>query len=41
MDGKIDYAALPVIAEILGIDDVEAWLLNMLVIRQFMSDQDG
>jgi len=31
LGGTIDYSGLPVVAEILGINDIE-WLINMLIL---------
>jgi hypothetical protein len=31
LGGQIDYSGLPVVAEILGINDIE-WLVNMLIL---------
>jgi hypothetical protein len=33
--GGIDWAALPVVAEMLGIEDVETLILQLIEIREF------
>jgi hypothetical protein len=38
MDGAIDWAALPIIIELLGVDDVEALVVHLQLIRQRKSD---
>ena len=41
MDGGIDWAALPVLVEIYGVDDIEVLLAELLSIRshvRFMSE---
>jgi hypothetical protein len=35
MGGEIDWAALPVIAEMFGIDDVEELIVQLVEIREF------
>jgi len=36
--GAIDWAGLPVVVELLGIDDVELLIKHMLLIREFQND---
>ena len=38
MGGAIDWAALPWVAEYLGIDDLDAAILDMTVIRDWQRD---
>jgi hypothetical protein len=33
--GGIDWNALPVVAEMLGVEDVETLILNLIQIREF------
>lgn len=33
--GGIDWAALPVVAEMLGIEDIETFVINLTEIREF------
>lgn len=33
--GGIDWAALPVVAEMLGIEDIETLVINLTEIREF------
>jgi hypothetical protein len=35
MDGQIDWQAVPLIAEILGVDDLELFLKEIVLIRDF------
>lgn len=39
MDGRIDWAALPVVVEILGIHDVEAFLARLIAVRDYLKDK--
>lgn len=39
MDGRIDWAALPVVVEILGITDVEALLARLMAVRGYLKDK--
>lgn len=39
LGGAIDWAGLPVVAEILGIDDIELLVQQMLLIRNFQNDK--
>jgi len=38
LGGEIDWAGLPVVAEILGIDDIELLIKQMLLIRDFQKE---
>jgi hypothetical protein len=38
--GGMDWAGLPVVVELLGIDDVEQFLWNILTIRSDPGDED-
>ena len=38
--GGIDWAALPVIAEMLGIDDIEALVLQLVAIRDAQRERE-
>jgi len=40
MGGLIDHHALPFIAEMLGVRDVEALFLDLVVIRDHMTHKD-
>lgn len=35
MGGDIDWAGLPIVADIIGIEDVEALLMQLVVIRDW------
>lgn len=37
--GGIDWAALPVVAEILGIEDIEAFVVQLVAIRDSMKEK--
>ncbi|MGZ8916224.1 MAG: hypothetical protein ACXW1Z_24345 [Methylobacter sp.] len=39
LGGTIDWTGLPVVVEILGIDDVELLVKQLLLIRQFQSEE--
>lgn len=39
MEGKIDWSALPVVVELLGIIDIEQLLSDLMVIRQFKAEK--
>ncbi|MGZ8927137.1 MAG: hypothetical protein ACXW03_01635 [Methylobacter sp.] len=39
LGGTIDWAGLPVVVEILGIDDVELLVKQLLLIQQFQSQE--
>ena len=39
MGGALDFTALPVIAEILGIDDIELFVKQIALIRDFKNEQ--
>lgn len=39
MEGAIDWAALPVIAEMFGIDDIEGFILQLTLIRDSKREQ--
>lgn len=41
MGGQIDWAALPVVAELLGADDVETLVADLIVIRDGMREANG
>ena len=38
--GGIDWAALPVIAEMLGIDDIETFVLQLVAIRDAQRERE-
>jgi len=40
MGSQIDYAALPVIAEMLGVDDMEMLVDHLQLIEQFQREQN-
>ena len=37
--GGIDWSALPVVAEILGIDDIETFVVQLVAIRDSMKEK--
>lgn len=41
MGGLIDWAALPVVAEMYGITDVDSLVRDLVTIREFNSTQRG
>lgn len=41
MGGLIDWAAVPIVAAMLGVEDVERWLLQMIEIREFQRVTHG
>lgn len=40
MGGAIEWAALPLLAEMLGVEDPEAWIHRLAVIREEMKPKD-
>jgi len=40
MGSQIDYAALPVVAEMLGVDDMEMLVDHLQLIEQFQREQN-
>ena len=38
MGGTMDWAALPVIAEILGVDDMESFIQRLVAIRDWQAE---
>lgn len=38
MGGNIDWSALPVVAEMLGIDDIETFVHRLAAIREWQHD---
>jgi hypothetical protein len=38
--GGLDWSALPVVAEVLGISDVEKLIRHLVTIRQFQTRRD-
>jgi len=40
MGSQIDYAALPVVAEMLGVDDMEMLIDHLQLIEQFQREQN-
>jgi len=38
MGGQIDWSALPIVAEMLGISDIEQFILHLLTIKSFQTD---
>lgn len=41
MGGEIDWAALPLLCEIYGVDDIEALVLGLVAIREFQREQNS
>lgn len=41
MDGAIDWAGLPLVAEIYGATDIERLVIDLIEIRNFKRDQHG
>ena len=39
--GGLDFSGLEIVAEILGVEDVESLLIRLLAIRDFQSDNKG
>lgn len=39
--GGIDWAGLPVVAEVLGIEDVERLIVDLCAIRDYQERKDG
>lgn len=39
--GGIDWSALPLVAEMLGIDDVETLIVQLIAIRDFQGAENG
>lgn len=37
MGGKVDWPALDVVAALLGVQDIDAWVSSMLIIREMLS----
>jgi len=37
MGGSIDWAGLPLVAELLGLDDLELLIVHLTAIREFQS----
>lgn len=40
MGGVIDWTALPIVAEMLGVSDPEALILDLVAIREHMTRKD-
>lgn len=41
MGGQVDWSALPLLCELFGINDVEQFIVEVLVVRDFMTRQHG
>jgi hypothetical protein len=41
MDKRIDWAALPTLAELYEVDDVEAWLAGLFALRRKLQDREA
>lgn len=39
--GGLDWSALPVVAELLGIDDPDVWIVQLVAIRDWQRDNPG
>ena len=39
MMGGLDWAALPVVAEVLGVQDIELLLIELIAIREYQNDR--
>lgn len=41
LGGEIDWQGLPVVCELVGVEDMESVILDLITIRKFQNDQQA